>query len=780
MAEDKKSNDKNFKALVEEQKRTNIALNKLAGIEEEQKKGTTALNKLAGITEEQGPPPPPDNSDIVGGLEELGEKITGGTKELSESDKERAAQKEKNQRGYKINKENELVMQKKDIDDRKQAQSDFQEAIEAQGGDVKLNYEFQREQTEITKAEFALRKQQADTPGARKELKKEEKEALKDAVTGPLQRGFKGLMGGISTLTDVMGLKAVGSTFKSFLKFGLMGAALLAVTTFLKSETWAKWKKDLIPNLEKALIVAGDILSFIFTSISNSFKAIKALFGGFVNEKGEIDIIGGFKQMFENIDCIGPAILGLGAGFLALSLLIPGVSALLLPTLIFKGLFKAGKWLIAKPFIAAFKGLGRLLGLGGGATAFGPQKASFWQKTVQTTKGLFSKVAGRFTNLAKSIGNLAPKFVTNVSNVVGGMFTGIRDRIGKLAEAAKKLAAPIVKTVKNAAKPIATLLGKTFKGATKVASKGFAALTTKTPKIPKLPKVPKVTSAGNVAKTAGKTAGKFKGLKKLLKIGKNVPFLGKIITGGLLASILLSGKASRAMVPDIAGLFGGIAATGIGASAGAALGSIIFPGVGTGVGGLLGALIGSFGGDILGTGIAEYMLDLPFSGAFGKGVKGIKSAGKALSGVKSFFGFGKKEDSGDTNVATVTPQDSLVSDVVASSTQISGGGQDTDLSGLDFDEDGTGENQKITINGVQFDKNSPEVKSLRNLPKAKNDGGSSGTMNPNTSTGVQQESSNNVNVSPTTITNNASNTQVVSKNVVEPDVYFQRQSNWAI
>ena len=98
MADDKKSNDKNFKALVEEQKRTNIALNKLAGIEEEQKKGTTALNKLAGITEQQGPPPPPDNSDIVGGLEELGEKITGGTKELSESDQKRAAEKKKNQR----------------------------------------------------------------------------------------------------------------------------------------------------------------------------------------------------------------------------------------------------------------------------------------------------------------------------------------------------------------------------------------------------------------------------------------------------------------------------------------------------------------------------------------------------------------------------------------------------------------------------------------------------------------------------------------------------------
>ena len=753
------ADDKNFKELLAEQKR----------FTEEQKKSTIALNKLAEIET-------PDNKDVVAGLDKLGKKIEDGTKSSDEGDK-------KTLHGYDTSDKNKFIMEKKAIEDRRKAQDDFQKAIEAQGGDVKRNYAFQREQTKITKADFALKRKLADTPGSKKELKKEEAEALKDAVTGPLQRGFKGLMGGLGKLTDVMGLKAVGSTFKSFLKFGLMGAALLAVTTFLKSETWAKWKEELIPNLKKALIVAGDIISFIFTSISNSFKAIKALFGGFVNEKGEFDLIGGFKQMFENIDCIGPAILGLAAGFLALSLLIPGVSALLLPTLIFKGLFKAGKWLIAKPFIAAFKGLGRLLGLGGGAAAFGPQKASFWQKTVQTTKGLFSKVAGRFTNLAKSIGSLAPKFVKNVSNAVGGMFTGIRDRIGKLAEAAKKLAAPIVKTVKNVAKPIATLLGKTFKGATKVASKGFAALTTKTPKIPKLPKVPKVpkvTSAGNVAKTAGKTAGKFKGLKKLLKIGKNVPFLGKIITGGLLASILLSGKASRAMVPDIAGLFGGIAATGIGATAGGALGSIIFPGVGTAVGGLLGALIGSFGGDILGTGIAEYMLDLPFSGAFGKGVKGIKSAGKALSGVKSFFGFGKKEDSGDTNVATVTPQDSLVSDVVTSSTQISGGGQDTDLSGLDFDEDGTGENQKITINGVQFDKNSPEVKSLRNLPKAKNDGGSSGTMNPNTSTGVQQESSNNVNVSPTTITNNASNTQVVSKNVVEPDVYFQRQSNWAI
>ena len=750
MADDKKSNDKNFKALLAEQKR----------FTEEQKKATIALNKLAEIEEIQGPPPPPDNSDVVEGLDKLGNKITKTTKKVDESgkgndEKQLTALQQSN------------MAAKKAIDDRKAEQTKLEKVFDEQGLRAKDDYEFQKEERAITKASYDLQIKNATTPGAKKELKKERKKELQDTVGGPLQRGFKGLTKGFSKLSDVMGLKAVGSTLKSFLKFGLMGAALLAVTTFLKSDTWAKWKEDLIPNLEKALKGAGKILSFIFTGISNGFKAMSALFGGFVNEKGEFDFMGGFKQLFENLGCIGPAILGLSLAFAAIAPVIGlSVAALkllglgIVPKILFGALRLGGKWVIAKPFIAAFKGLGNLLGLGKGAAVFGPTKPSFWQKTVQVTKGIFSGIGNRFTNLAKSIGSLAPKFVTTVANTVGGMFTGIKDRIGKLAEAAKKLAAPIVKTVKNVAKPVATLLGKTFTGATKLASKGFAALTTKTPKIPKVPKVP---SAGNVAKTAGKTAGKFKGLKKLLKIGKNVPFLGKIITGGLLASILLKGGPSRAMVPQIAGLFGGIAATGIGASAGAALGSIIFPGVGTVVGGLLGALIGSFGGDILGTGIAEYMLDLPFSGAFGKGVKGIKSAGKAISGVKSFFGFGKKEDSGDTNVANITPQDSFVSDAVSSG---SGAGGD-----LDFTDD----QNKFFDTDIDGNPNT-----LDNLPKASSNGGSSGTMNPNTSTAFQKESANNVNVSPTTITNNASSTQVVSKNVVEPDVYFQRQSSWAI
>jgi len=727
MAEDKKSNDKNFKALVEEQKRTNIALNKLAGIEEEQKKGTTALNKLAGITEEQGPPPPPDNSDIVGGLEELGDKIQGGTKELSKADEERAAEKKKNQRGYKIGKTNELVMQKKDIDDRKQAQSDFQEAIEAQGGDIKLNYEFQREQTNITKAEFALRKQQADTPGAKKELKKEEREALKDAVTGPLQRGFKGLMGGLGKLTDVMGLKAVGSTFKSLLKFGLMGAALLAVTTFLKSETWAKWKEDLIPNLEKALKFAGKILSFIFTSISNGFKAIKALFGGFINEKGELDIMGGFKQLKENIGCIGPAILGLGAGFLALSLLIPGVSALLLPKLIFKGLYKGGKWLIAKPFIAAFKGLGKLLGLGGAkslAGGGGLVKASFWSKTVQTTKGIFSGIAKRFTNLAASLKNIVPKIGTTIANTVGGMFTGIRDRLATIAAKAAGLAAPLVNKVKNVVKPIATLMGGGASKAGKVAAKvgGYASKGIKAVG----------SAAGGLAKSGVDIFKKFPKYAKVAKIAGKLPLIGPIISSALMIGILTGKGSKKEKAKQIGGLVGSVGGAVVGGALGAMIGTAGGPLAL--VTGLLGAIGGSFLGDNIGTAMGQYMLGEKID-AFGFPFNWVddilngKSSGKIDKKLAESGGAGGAGGVGASTSAELS--------------SVGGGG-----------------------NGV--------------LPKSTSGGGGSGTMNPNTSTGVQQGGNTQVISAPVSnITNNPTN-QMIGKSIVEPDAYFLRLSSWAI
>jgi hypothetical protein len=682
------ADDKNFKALLDEQKR----------FTEEQKKATIALNKLAEIET-------PDNKDVVAGLDKLGQKIEDGNKSSEEGDK-------KTLHGYDTSDKNKFIMEKKAIEDRRKAQDDFQKAIEAQGGDVKRNYAFQREQTKITKADFALKRKLADTPGSKKELKKEEAEALKDAVTGPLQRGFKGLTGAFGKLSGVFKSKFGGSikTLGSLLKFGLGGIALLALSKFLQSETWKNWKEDLIPNLVKAFEIAGDILGFIFTKITNGFKAVKALFGGFFDEDG---FKGGFKQLFENIGCIGPAILGIGLAFAGVATALSLVGLGIVPRLLFGGLMKGGKWLIAKPFIAAFKGLGNLLGLGKGAAVFGPTKPSFWQKTVRTTKGIFSGIGNRFTNLAKSIGSLAPKFVTTIANTVGGMFAGIRDRIGNLAKSAAKIAAPVVKAVTTVAKPIAGMMGKTFKGA----SKGVASMFGST----KTPKVPKVSSVKGIKNVGKSLTQKFPNFGKLLKIAKKVPFVGKMIMGGMLVSELASGKPAGKMIPDIAGLFGSFGGAALGGGLGAALG--LAGGPLALITGLLGGIGGAFMGDKVATAFAQWLIGEEMT-ALPKWVrKAIGGGGDAMA---------SEGGGGDA----ITPTAELSS--------VGGGG-----------------------NGI--------------LPKASTNGGGNGNYNPFPGEGGGSTPvANNTIVAPVSnITNNPTN-QMINKTIVEPDAYFLRQSGWAI
>jgi hypothetical protein len=682
------ADDKNFKELIAEQKK----------FTEEQKKATIALNKIAKINEEQGPPLPPDNKDVVDGLDKLGKKIEDGDKNT--------------QQGYDTSDKNKFVMEKKAIEDRRKAQDEFKKAIEAQGGDVKRNYAFQREQTKITKADFALKRKLADTPGSKKELKKEEAEALKDAVTGPLQRGFKGLTGAFGKLSGVFKSKFGGSikTLGSLLKFGLGGIALLALSKFLQSETWKNWKEDLIPNLVKAFEIAGDILGFIFKKITNGFKAVKALFGGFFDEDG---FKGGFKQLFENIGCIGPAILGIGLAFAGVATALSLVGLGIVPRLLFGGLMKGGKWLIAKPFIAAFKGLGNLLGLGKGAAVFGPTKPSFWQKTVRTTKGIFSGIGNRFTNLAKSIGSLAPKFVTTIANTVGGMFAGIRDRIGNLAKSAAKIAAPVVKAVTTVAKPIAGMMGKTFKGA----SKGVASMFGST----KTPKVPKVSSVKGIKNVGKSLTQKFPNFGKLLKIAKKVPFVGKMIMGGMLVSELASGKPAGKMIPDIAGLFGSFGGAALGGGLGAALG--LAGGPLALITGLLGGIGGAFMGDKVATAFAQWLIGEEMT-ALPKWVrKAIGGGGDAMA---------SEGGGGDA----ITPTAELSS--------VGGGG-----------------------NGI--------------LPKASTNGGGNGNYNPFPGEGGGSTPvANNTIVAPVSnITNNPTN-QMINKTIVEPDAYFLRQSGWAI
>ena len=80
------ADDKNFKALLDEQKR----------FTEEQKKATIALNKLAEIET-------PDSKDVVAGLGKLGQKIEDGNKSSEEGDK-------KTLHGYDTSDKNKFIM----------------------------------------------------------------------------------------------------------------------------------------------------------------------------------------------------------------------------------------------------------------------------------------------------------------------------------------------------------------------------------------------------------------------------------------------------------------------------------------------------------------------------------------------------------------------------------------------------------------------------------------------------------------------------------------------
>ena len=111
---------------------------------------------------------------------------------------------------------------------------------------------------------------------------------------------------------------------------------------------------------------------------------------------------------------------------------------------------------------------------------------------------------------------------------------------------------------------------------------------------------------------------KFPNYGKVAKIAGKMGPIGKILTGAFLVNELLSGKSPAELAPQIGGLFGGLAMAGLGGTAGAAIGTMIFPGIGTVGGGILGGILGGLGGDMIGTALTEYMLGLPITGFIGK------------------------------------------------------------------------------------------------------------------------------------------------------------------
>ena len=109
---------------------------------------------------------------------------------------------------------------------------------------------------------------------------------------------------------------------------------------------------------------------------------------------------------------------------------------------------------------------------------------------------------------------------------------------------------------------------------------------------------------------------KMQGVKRIKQLGKwasKTPGIKSIVTPYLLWKLVSDGfeqgRSPKEMVPDIAGLFGGITGATLGGTMGAIVGA---PGGWTALlGGAVGAGIGAFFGDRMATGLAQWAMGLP-------------------------------------------------------------------------------------------------------------------------------------------------------------------------
>ena len=87
-----------------------------------------------------------------------------------------------------------------------------------------------------------------------------------------------------------------------------------------------------------------------------------------------------------------------------------------------------------------------------------------------------------------------------------------------------------------------------------------------------------------------------------------MPGLGLLLAGAEGISILMSDASKEEKIKQLSGLLGGTMAAAVMGFGGAALGTLMLPGIGTIVGGGLGAIAGYFGGDYVGQKLAGWML----------------------------------------------------------------------------------------------------------------------------------------------------------------------------
>lgn len=146
----------------------------------------------------------------------------------------------------------------------------------------------------------------------------------------------------------------------------------------------------------------------------------------------------------------------------------------------------------------------------------------------------------------------------------------------------------------------------------------------------------KLAGKGKVGKGLSKTGSFIMG--KLGALGKRIPILGQLLSAGTIAAIIAGDDPRDVKIQKVAEALGGLGGGTLGAIAGSALGTMIFPGVGTVAGGLLGGFGGAFFGEEIAGALAKAIMGKPETpdaiSAFVEGAEGQATVGniKASSG----------------------------------------------------------------------------------------------------------------------------------------------------
>ena len=199
---------------------------------------------------------------------------------------------------------------RKSLDLEKNSLSALQKQIEDAGGVAEDSLEFRRAQNRIRRQELAIRKSEATSPAARKEIRKEQRkeriEAFRLAIAPVSER-----LGGLVNIFKGIGSIGTGIPGLSLGRLAFL-AAIPFIIKFLDSDAFKKIKDVIIPNAVIALnFLKNNILiplgNLIKTGFRNAFQFIQdnqeeinaglKVVGGIASFIGT-NLVKGFKFMF--------------------------------------------------------------------------------------------------------------------------------------------------------------------------------------------------------------------------------------------------------------------------------------------------------------------------------------------------------------------------------------------------------------------------------------------------------------------------------------------------